>query len=360
MKNALRFRKNLLEPQEGEVARLKVVQGPDYGSVYVLRGSPVSIGRGEDCDVMLTDLKTSRKHATVHLTGNHWTVKDLGSANGIKVNGEHSAGSPIYTGDSVGLGETILEFFTRESDTRLIVAAPRTVTELQSSQQLLLDRKNEIRAIGKVKGPTRASAAARVQTGPAPATDASPVEKIKFWVQNNKKIAIAGAIGLVVLMMMGDDPPKKKVAKKKPEAERDLANFLPSDDPVIEKQADVFFRAGWREYREMNYLRAKSEFETVLQMAPGHKMARLYLDKSTKSIEELVQNHLGKGKKNQSSGKLKAAKGNYEAVMRLLYRDQTNSAYVEAKDQLEKVIREIKGEKEPARAPAATDKGGSN
>lgn len=361
MKNALRFRKNTLEPQENELARLKVVQGPDYGSVYVLRGSPVTIGRGEDCDVMLTDLKTSRKHAAVVLSGNHWDIKDLGSANGILLNGERSVGAPIYSGDSVALGETILEFFSKDSDTRILVAPPRTLNEVQASQKFLVERRKEIRAIGNVK-----SSAGAAPTPVTPSTSPggggnNPVEKIKSWVVKNKKLAAVLGLGLAALLMFDEEPPKKVTKKKKIENARDLATFLPVDDPQIEKQAEVFFKSGFREFREMNYLRAKAEFETVLQMAPSHRLARLYLDKSLKAIEDLVESHLKKGKRSYSAGKLRDAKGQFETVMRLLYRDQNNPNYVEAKDQLEKVLAEIKGDSPvPTLSPPPAQKTGGN
>ena len=48
MPNAVRFKQLSLERQKGELARFKVVQGPDYGAIYVITGTKALIGRGEE------------------------------------------------------------------------------------------------------------------------------------------------------------------------------------------------------------------------------------------------------------------------------------------------------------------------
>ena len=58
-----RFRVQNVARQAGELARFRVAKGPDRGSIFVLRDSRVTIGRGEDSDIMIGDLKASRFHA---------------------------------------------------------------------------------------------------------------------------------------------------------------------------------------------------------------------------------------------------------------------------------------------------------
>jgi hypothetical protein len=43
---------------------------------------------------------------------------------------------------------------------------------------------------------------------------------------------------------------------------------------------------------------------------------------------------------------LRDAKSHYERVKRLLFKDQTNPSYIEARDQYEKVLKVMKGESE--------------
>ncbi len=330
MPSALKFKYNANVPrQQGEMGRLKVVQGPDYGAIYVIVGNKASIGRGEDNDAVISDLKASRRHAEFQLLATGWTVRDIGSANGIVVNGKQTRSSPIKLGDTVTLGETTLEFITADAATMMLVAPPRSMTDIKSQQEALARQQKNVKALG-LFGSSDGAGGAPGQGG----------------LLKNKKVLI-GVAALVAFMLLGDPEPAKVPPKKKDDRKdaRDLASFLPKgDDLAGGRPAQMFFKAGFREFRERNYLRAKTQFETVLQMAPGHVQATKYLDEANKAIEDEVKFHLERGKKTFEAGKLKAARGHFEQVQRLLFRDQSNPGFLESKDQLEKVIKELKGE----------------
>lgn len=95
MKTAARFKQSQLPRQQGERVRLKVLKGPDAGVVYVVSGAKAVVGRGDECDVTLSDLRASRLHAELVDVGGTWQVKDLGSANGVVVNGVASKGAAL-------------------------------------------------------------------------------------------------------------------------------------------------------------------------------------------------------------------------------------------------------------------------
>jgi hypothetical protein len=80
------------------------------GKRTVLSGSRVLIGRSRDCDIHLDDPNTSRRHAEVRREGGAWVVADLGSTNGIKVNGARVAEAELRPGDEVTLGLVKLRF----------------------------------------------------------------------------------------------------------------------------------------------------------------------------------------------------------------------------------------------------------
>jgi pSer/pThr/pTyr-binding forkhead associated (FHA) protein len=59
-----------------------------------VRGPRVTIGRGEDCDVVIDDPTVSRHHAAISARpGAPLVLEDLGSANGTLVNGKPIRGS---------------------------------------------------------------------------------------------------------------------------------------------------------------------------------------------------------------------------------------------------------------------------
>ena len=80
------------------------------GRRSVLSGSHAVIGRSRDCDVVVADPNVSRRHAELHLDERGWSIVDLGSTNGIKVNGHRSDHALLRAGDRITLGVTDLTF----------------------------------------------------------------------------------------------------------------------------------------------------------------------------------------------------------------------------------------------------------
>jgi hypothetical protein len=81
------------------------------GKTAVLRSSGGVIGRSRECDVVLSDQNVSRKHAEVRPSGGKWIVKDLGSTNGVKVNGRRIQGAQsLKPGDTIELGTSTIGF----------------------------------------------------------------------------------------------------------------------------------------------------------------------------------------------------------------------------------------------------------
>jgi len=94
---------------------LAVVQGPDHGKAFDVNGSTLVIGRDPSCDVPLHDPGISRQHARMELRGDHYVLKDLGSANGSYVNGMRVTESSLQPGDQIRVGNTILALGGPES-----------------------------------------------------------------------------------------------------------------------------------------------------------------------------------------------------------------------------------------------------
>ncbi len=67
--------------------RLTFKPGDANVTEYDIQGDEVSLGRGQQCTIVLNDKKSSRKHAILRRAGMQFTLKDLGSSNGTYIDG---------------------------------------------------------------------------------------------------------------------------------------------------------------------------------------------------------------------------------------------------------------------------------
>jgi predicted component of type VI protein secretion system len=70
-----------------------------------------TIGRSRDCEIVLEDSGISRRHARIAPSGSGWTIEDLGSTNGIVLDGRSIRGAhTLQPGDRLELGSTVVVF----------------------------------------------------------------------------------------------------------------------------------------------------------------------------------------------------------------------------------------------------------
>ena len=70
-----------------------------------------TIGRSRDCAIVLEDAGVSRQHAELRPDDDGWVVVDLGSTNGVLVNGRRIRGAQaLQDGDRIELGSTEVVF----------------------------------------------------------------------------------------------------------------------------------------------------------------------------------------------------------------------------------------------------------
>jgi FHA domain-containing protein len=82
------------------------------GRRHVIGPGGATIGRSRDCDIVMADANVSRRHAQVlALAAGTWTIADLGSTNGVLVNGRR-IGVPeqLTAGDRIVLGTAEITF----------------------------------------------------------------------------------------------------------------------------------------------------------------------------------------------------------------------------------------------------------
>ncbi len=109
--SAVRDAKPAAEPpsHRAEVVTRAVIALDDRR--YVLDATRSTIGRSRDADCVLRDPNVSRHHAELRRSpAGEWTIADLGSTNGVKVNGRRVGSTRLASGDQVTLGTTSFRF----------------------------------------------------------------------------------------------------------------------------------------------------------------------------------------------------------------------------------------------------------
>ncbi len=98
--------------QAGEVAAPAVTSGPTLydGTREIAINRTLTLGRGTEVDVQLPDTGVSRRHAEVRVVEGEVEVHDLGSTNGIRVNGQRVTAATLIEGDVLTLGSSELVF----------------------------------------------------------------------------------------------------------------------------------------------------------------------------------------------------------------------------------------------------------
>jgi predicted component of type VI protein secretion system len=89
--------------------QLTIRSGADAGKTVAVEGSEFTIGRHADCDLVLSDLKVSRRHAAIRvLPDGRATLVDLGSSNGTYVNGQRVQSILLTGSEYVQMGDTVI------------------------------------------------------------------------------------------------------------------------------------------------------------------------------------------------------------------------------------------------------------
>jgi pSer/pThr/pTyr-binding forkhead associated (FHA) protein len=82
------------------------------GRRHVIPPGGAVVGRSRECDVVLSDANVSRRHAEIRpAAAGTWTIADMGSTNGVRINGRQISGAELLTGgDRIVLGTAEISF----------------------------------------------------------------------------------------------------------------------------------------------------------------------------------------------------------------------------------------------------------
>jgi len=94
-----------LPVHQGEFSTVRLIPLDSGTGVEIRFDRPILlVGRHEECDILLDSRKVSRKHCLVALLGDSLVVRDLGSTNGVQVNGKSVVEARVLSGDELAIG----------------------------------------------------------------------------------------------------------------------------------------------------------------------------------------------------------------------------------------------------------------
>jgi pSer/pThr/pTyr-binding forkhead associated (FHA) protein len=97
-------------------ASLVVLKGPAAGTEYVLEQPSYVLGRGPSVDIVFPDDAMSKQHAALELGAEGYRLRDMGSTNGLRVNGSQTAAADLKHGDKLELGEHTLQYLVERRE----------------------------------------------------------------------------------------------------------------------------------------------------------------------------------------------------------------------------------------------------
>lgn len=86
------------------------------GQRYLLTGPVTVIGRGTEADIVVDDPGVSRRHLEIRVTPNGVIASDMGSTNGLYVEGHQVPAATLLDGNSLTIGRTRIMFWMGVAD----------------------------------------------------------------------------------------------------------------------------------------------------------------------------------------------------------------------------------------------------
>ena len=97
-------------PDEAVLTVIEAADGSMVGRRFAF-GQSISIGWGQDNDIVIQDGYVSHNHAVIELLNNLYVIQDLGSVNRTYVNGQEISGRQyLQTGDTISIGTVTFQF----------------------------------------------------------------------------------------------------------------------------------------------------------------------------------------------------------------------------------------------------------
>lgn len=350
--------------QFGERLRLLVIDGQDKGTCYSIIGDLVFIGR-EGCQINLNDSNASKKHAELCWKGDHYTVRDLGSSNGIVLNGQKVPEGSLKAGDILVIGLSVLEVYptnqAKKNERPLLPANQKRAllpasganggaiagdgSQKLSPEELKKKRETDKKRLiiyvglffvaftlyfsegdGTTNREKMQLPKGEEEVKQKPKTKqqtARKIEKLKIQMEKTESSIEQNQKRVQKL--------RKEIEKTQKEIDDALAGYVPNyyADTPQRKDAEIFFRNGVREMQNKNFRRAFTAFETALTVDSTHDLAKIYLKSAKKEMMAELLETSSAGLRAKKALRYKEARMHYSNVVRYLEGESGTSDYIE-------------------------------
>ena len=260
---------------------------------YYIKKQEVFIGRDPNkCQIVLDDPGSSQVHAVIRRKGSHCELEDLGSTNGIKLNGSRVNQGSLSHGDKFFIGSTSFQFivkseFIHGEKSRLMPI--ESVEEVEVEEVVEEEVDGPFEETGKQLGfeTTGVQHVGSLQSKSLFSKDSlrDPVKRKKILIY------VLAAVSLWVFLDEGPTEKKKVVSKEQPKKDRSLLK----DNKENESGKTKVKASSKRDYNNLpedlkNYVQTNYELAKTEILEYGNFDEGLqYLDKINEYVDEFQQ-----------------------------------------------------------------------
>lgn len=330
---------------------IEVVKGPHQGLKLSFQKEAISIGRGIDNDVVLSeDLRISRQHVEVIQSHGQFKFKNVNTKNYTLYNGAKLESGPLSSKDVLTVGESEVVFRqvltpALTQNNTLLTSAAMQRPKLQPSQNPPQQKAGLY--VAGAASQQQNSRPHHHQVPPNFRQGAGPGQndqngKLRFYL-----ILAAVAMGLYFFVFQGSGGAKKQkkirggeeielAVQQSEENIKNLEERLGERNTVTNKRAEENFVKGFRDYQKGQYLRSREYFQIVLNLSPDHVEARKYYELSKIKFDKQIDYNFIEGLKNKDKKNYRMCRSHFSQVLILIQNDRMHPKY----DETQRYLRE--------------------
>lgn len=283
------------------MAQMRRLNNGVAGELFPLGSQPVTLGRSQECTVVVKNLNASRQHARISKGSGGYLLEDLDSGNGTYLNGQRISGpQPLKQGDVIKISEESYLFEETTAPIRKTAppeglrTTPAPATRRTTTLPTATPRPVTTRRMTSVPGqsPTRTTARITTQThrtstgrghptGPLGRSSTSLIVLAQpSGIPRRTKLLVGGALAGIALvaallfLLKGKEIDPEELTRELTKAWEKVSKIIDSKDYIkadeeSEKLLDERYKVCGKPWQEI-----KKQHATLHELADREKKAR--------------------------------------------------------------------------------------